>query len=97
MVTIQSQSPAVVKFNVFYKRVIRLRFKRFGLQRESNSVRWISRPALKPLSYRGSKHKICYYKTFISIRVNGFYFAKSQSISAESIMQVGRSFALTAL
>ena len=40
---------------------------------------------------------ICYYKTSISINVNWYYFAKSQSVAAESIMQVGRSFALTAL
>ena len=57
----------------------------------------ISRPALKPLSYWGSKHKPCYYKTFTSIIVNWFYFAKSQSISAERKMLVGWSFSLSAL
>ena len=44
-----------------------------------------------------TKHKICYCKTFISINVNWFNFAKSQSISAQSIMLVGRSFGLMAL
>ena len=33
---------------------LRLRLRRFHLEQGSNSVRWISRPGLKPLSYWGS-------------------------------------------
>ena len=33
---------------------LRLRLRRFRLERESNSVRKIRRPALNPLSHRGS-------------------------------------------
>ena len=34
----QSQSSAVVKFNMFFRRLIRLRLRRFRLERDSNSV-----------------------------------------------------------
>ena len=40
--TTKSQSPAVVKLNMFNKRVIRLWLRRFRLERDSNSVHSIS-------------------------------------------------------
>ena len=38
---------------------LRLRLRRFRFEPGSNLVRWIIRPALNPLSYRGSKSDLC--------------------------------------